>query len=263
MPYLKKEELYHHNEVGQFGIHIKVYVNNCGEFYCPVPERLETVLEPFYNNHGLLVQTRKNSDKCNVYAESLESLKEGLYRVMADVFNPSVTEEHVIIYNIDSHVSFAVDDNNEVKPNCYYPNTKWPSEDRELYGGHHAANPSIGGYSLCVGARAKTKITHAYGETKKVKYIDYYKDGGHLGTENPAQKLNSWTSISLNPKKSKEIPYTDEAALFFHELLMGMAKISKLIQENTHTEEKMLALISSGNSLLGYEATTQNEDMKC
>lgn len=42
----------------------------------------------------------------------------------------------------------------------------------------------------------------------------------------------------------KEIPYTDEAALFFYSLLMGMAQISRQIREATFQQENLLALIS-------------------
>ena len=118
-----------------------------------------------------------------------------------------------------------------------------------MYGCHHASNPSYGGYNLTIGARALLKKTIIYGEIKKIKYESYYKGESHLGHDNPAQLLNSWCSISL-PEDCKEIPYTDEAALFFHNLIFGMAQLSKRIQEHTFDQKNLLELISKGTGLL-------------
>jgi hypothetical protein len=48
-----------------------------------------------------------------------------------------------------------------------------------MFGGHHTSNASQGGYSLTIGARAMVKITYLYGESEKVEYDLYYKDGHH------------------------------------------------------------------------------------
>ena len=70
-----------------------------------------------------------------------------------------------------------------------------------------------------------------------------------MGNQNPAQMLNSWTAFTL-PDNAKEIPYTNEAALFFHNLMFGMAKISKQIQEATFQQNNLLELIESGTGNL-------------
>ena len=117
------------------------------------------------------------------------------------------------------------------------------------YGDHHATEPAHGGYSLTVGAKALLKTTYSYGGQDRVEYTDYYKDGGHLGHENPAERLNSWVCFSLG-ENPKEIPYSDEAAEFFFNLMYGMAKLAQMIQGKTFKQEDLLKLVFSGKYLM-------------
>jgi hypothetical protein len=178
---------------------------------------------------------------------ALETLiKDALHKVLA----PTITETPVILFNIESHVAFAEDEQGTIYPNAAFPGASWKL-DRAMYGGHHAVEPAPGGYSLIIGAKALLKRTYTYGDKVKVEFESYYKDGTHHGRENPAQLLNSWSAMSLG-KYPKEIPYSDEAAMFFYTLLMGMAKLSKQIQEATFSTENLLELIakqSKGNLL--------------
>ena len=164
---------------------------------------------------------------------------------------PTVKKEPVILYNIESHVSFAEDEDGNIFPNAGYQGAKWvhSEENRLMYGGHHASQPSNGGYSLTIGAIAKLKITYSYGGSEKIEYENYYKGESHLGNKNPAQRLNSWCSFTLG-KNPKEMPYSDEAAEFFYNLMYGMAKLSQMIQNNTFDQTELFRLIASNNNLL-------------
>jgi len=124
-----------------------------------------------------------------------------------------------------------------------------------MYGNHHASNQSDGGYSLTIGARALKKITWTQGRKVTVEYESYYgvdENGDELShheTDHPAGRLNSWCSFYLNDD-CKEIPYTDDAARFFNDLMLGMAKLSKLIQERTFDQENLMKLIALKTPLL-------------
>jgi hypothetical protein len=230
--------------MGHVSEKISIKVSAGGEFYCYLPEDyLPAVKDVFKQNW-------KKDGKIRVYADTLAELETRIEKTIRINAEPEVFEEPVIRYNIESHVSFAEDSDGNVFPNTGFPDTKWNAKgDRELYGNHDSAKPCRGGYSLRVGAQAMMKKTLVYGETKRVKYSFYYKDGSHHDHDNPAELLNSWSSFSL-PDNAKEIPYTDEAALFFHNLLLGMAQLSKKIQEQTFGQEKLLELIAKGHKLL-------------
>ncbi len=171
---------------------------------------------------------------------------------MLDTYNnPKEQKEIIIAYNIKSDIAFAEDEEGKIYPNTgYTENAKWCESNK--YGSHHATNPCKDGYSLTIGAKAYTKTTKEYQNNKVVTYELYYGENGvHLGNSNPAERLNSWTIMSINPDTAKQIPYSDKNADFFFNLMLGMANIAKTIQNKTFEEVQLLQLInSSQNNLL-------------
>ena len=244
MAYLKTEHVHAHNKAINASLKLKVYVSTDGQFYCSISEEyIESAIDAF--KHQII----PNNGKIKLFADSLEELKNKVYKTLANHINPEVSETPVILYNIESHVLFAEDKEGNIYPNSGFDGAEWAGDDK--YGRHYANTPSPGGYSLTIGAVAYIKTTHKYGEKEKIEYDRYYKDDGdHHGHDNPAELLNSWCSFSI-PDDAKEIPYTDEAALFFHNLMLGMAKLSLMIQNSTFDQGELLKLIESGsNSLL-------------
>jgi hypothetical protein len=254
MPHFKTETLGYSDHEKTDLLKVKISINSDGEFYCDPPPVLEMFFEPFADlgRHSQEVRVTHVGGKRKVISPSYTALKSALSDALSKRLEPEIKTEPVIRFNIESHVSFALDDEGEIYPNCTFPGTHWPATADKRYGGHHATNPSRGGYCLAVGAQALMKTTKVYGSVEKVSYSPYYKGESHLGNENPAQKLNSWCSFSL-PKDAREIPYTDESALFFYDLMMGMARLTKMIQDRTFDNDALLQLIqtSSVSNLLG------------
>ncbi len=244
MPHLKTENIKFDNPTSEYGYSykkVKISVSKEGYFYVNLEPEFIIASESILNtkiNDG--VPYIKVSDS------NCDSLIRTIKEILELHHKPEVIEEPVILYNIESHISFCQNDDGEIFPNGTFEGAKWRISEK--YGNHAAAQPSTNGYSLTIGAKAKLKITLKYGDSKRVEYKDYYKGGSHLGHDNPAQLLNSWQCFSL--KRFKEIPYSDESALFFHNLMLGMAKISKLIQDNTFEQENLLNLIASGTNPL-------------
>ena len=164
--------------------------------------------------------------------------------VLATIF----VQSKVWAFSFKYDVSFTENDKGEIFPNGCYEGAEWKYHTDTRFGQHTAQQTSKNGYSLTIGAVAKLKITYKYGDSKKIEYENYYKGGSHLGTEDSAQRLNSWTSFRL--EHFKEIPHSDESAEFFCNLMYGIAKISKMIQDSTFDQENLLKLIASGGGLL-------------
>jgi len=222
---------------------IPVKVNSQGMFYAHVPAFLKDAIK----GSGLrLYNTKKREARetdYDVYAETFAELEQGFARATRAFLTPERKVEHVIRFNIELHVSFSVDPNGETGRNAIGEKLSWVPD--EAFGGHYAQKPAKGGYSVCVGARAKTKTTLKYGKHKIVKYTDYYAGGSHLGNENPAQKLNSWCSFSL-PGDAREIPYSDEAALFFDRMMRGVVDLARLFHSHFGTNEDVQRSIEAG-----------------
>lgn len=228
------------------------YVNTAGVFYCQVPVE---VLD--YFSVGELyqdaVKCRLNKGgQLTLYANTLDALEDIIVVAIRACNTPEVITELVIQYNLESHISFAQTQDGVIHPSAQSDGAQWSDEGKNgMYGGHSAGNRSQGGYSLTIGAKAMVKVTSKVGERVSVKYNRYYKSGNHFDTSDPSGLLNSWTGFSL-PKNPKEIPYTEEAALFFHNLMLGMARLSKQIQEATFDQSNLLAAIQSNALQLAH-----------
>lgn len=247
MPHFKRVEFIAKNDAGAFDkFSVSVEIRASGTFYAHVPEKLRVA---FPEDHIDLPE-RERRGFFVTSAVTFKDLVSVIEKAHEEFMRPTVKEEPVIRYNIESHVSFALDKEGRIFPNAGFPGAQWPRKDKS-YGEHHASNPSKGGYSLVVGARALLKKTTAYGDNSEVQYRLYYKGGSHLDHDNPAQLLNSWAALDL-PEDALEMPYSDEAAMFFYELLRGMAELNRRIQEFTNTPEKLALAISrhSGKLLL-------------
>lgn len=238
-----------HNYRGRLGYveeKLDIQVNADGEFYLVLPARIKPYFEVgrTYHNDGQRIRCANNRVyNPSIYSTSMQALIGLCEEALNEVCKPDKTEELVIRYNISSHVSFALTADGEIIQNAgMTPDAEW-LDDRMRYGNLHATNPSRGGYSLTIGAGVFIKETTKVGGRE---HIQYHRQQG--AKDSPTYLLNSWLCFSL-PDGCKEIPYSDDAALFFNNLLMGMAKLSKLIQDATFEEEHLLKAIESTTPL--------------
>ena len=246
MPYFKTKEFTASNKAATEKIKIKININAAGRFYSYIPGYLITAIKGIYEP----IEYAEANDQIIIETDTLAELEQSIQKALEVFVKPTILEKPVIRYNIESHVSFAEDNDGNIFPNAGFKNAEWRYNDSDnKYGNHHAATPSDGGYALKIAAKALLKITHKYGDTEHIEYRNYYKGGSHLGHDNPANLLNSWCSLTLG-KNPKEIPYSDKAALFFHKLLLGMAQTSKSIQEATFDQDNLLELIAKDSNLL-------------
>ena len=246
MPKFKKVEFIEKNDAGAVDkISIDIDISADGTFYAHVPEKLRVSFDEDHINP----RARRRTGFFVTSAPTLVDITRAIKKAHADFMRPTVKEEPVILYNIESHVSFAVDNEGRIFPNAGFPDARWADSHDKTYGGHDACRRAPGGYSLIVGAKAMMKKTTTYGKNVSVSYSNYYKGGSHLIHENPAQLLNAWCSIEL-PEDAKEIPYSDEAAIFFFGLLQSMAELNRRVQEFTNTPEKLALAISKNAGTL-------------
>jgi len=245
MPRLKKQAFSTHNKAGHTeSINVEIHVSADGQFYGYVPEYLLPSLD------AKNIDLRGKATGVKVVASTLDEFEQVVQSALYKYATPELVVEHVIRYNIESHSAFAFDDAGNIYPNGYFGDNLKFSCSKNAFGGslpygkHHATSAAKSGFSLTVGAKAMTKTTTIYEDKRRVSYSNYYKDGSHLGHDNPANLLNSWHSFSL-PDDAKEIPYSDEAALFFHSMMMGIAQLNKKVQEATFGIENLQRMIAN------------------
>ena len=239
MPHFKRVEFIAQNRaeaVDKFTVSIEIRSN--GTFYAHVPDKLRVS----FSEDDIDLRERQRKGFFVTSAFTFAELVCVIKKAHDEFMEPTVKEEPVILFNIESHVSFALTKDGKIFPNAGYPGAEWPRKEKS-YGDHNANDPSEGGYSLTVGAKAMLKKTTTYGDKSEVEYSYYYKGKSHLDRDNPAQLLNSWCSMIL-PEDPREMPYSDEAALFFFGLLQAMAELNSRVQEFTNTPEKIAFAIS-------------------
>lgn len=230
---------------------VDVKINASGMFYCDVPLEFNKYYIVDRDCYGSTVCEYGRGKKKIIKAQSFADLKTSLDCAMKHCFAPTVTTEYVIRFNIKSQASFAVNDHGEISRNASADGFKWQLDQKEnMFGNLSSINEAKGGYSLTIGAKALIKTTTVIGQNKTVTYAPYYKDSTHHHMDaNPATKLNSWCSFTL-PEDAREIPYSDEAAIFFDNLMFSMVKLSKLIQDASFKDDELVKLIQSGCSNL-------------
>lgn len=234
-----------------------VMVNVHGLFYADIPERLhEAALTQRDEDDKPIAKRSNRSSKVQVFDATLKGLRMKLHKIHEAYLNPEVKVTEVIAYNFKTDVSFAIDANGDIQPNCYYgEGTKWPESD--MYGRHPGGRGHWGGYALTIGARALKKTTRKYGNgSVRVSYEPFYgydengKDLSHFNRDHPASRLNAWCHVNLPDRDFKTIPYTDEAAEFFFNLMYGMSEIARRIQDRVSDKDDLLELINSRQKLL-------------
>lgn len=236
----------------------EVKINSAGMFYADIPERLKEAAMTQRNDDDKPIAKRSNRHpyKVQVFDKTLAGLRRKLHSIHEAYLNPEVKVTEVIAYNFNTDVSFGIDADGQIQPNCYYgEDTKWP--EGEKYGKHPGMRGHYGGYSLTIGAKALKKTTRRYGNgAVRVSYESFYgydengKDLSHFNKDHPASRLNAWCHVNIGDRDFKTIPYTDEAAEFFFNLLYGMSEIARRIMDRVSDKKDLLALIDSRQKLL-------------
>lgn len=121
MPNFKKHTFSAQNEAGHIEqIKEMVKIDAEGHFYCCVPEHILALI-PGAN--------RKHRAKSAATAKTFEELKTIIQDALDRYIRPTIKEEHVIRYNISSHVSFAEMPDGTITPNAVPDGAKWASHD--------------------------------------------------------------------------------------------------------------------------------------
>lgn len=142
------------------------------------------------------------------------------------------TREMVILYKFDAECHYAVDTAGGVFCNGYdaKDNGKGKNEDDHKWGGSESKFSSdiTQTYHVGFGAEVKLKITSTRGNSKRVVYEHPDFPGSHFDYDSYGKRLNGFISIHFTESDRdniKEIPYTEEAARFFYDFMVGMCRL--------------------------------------
>lgn len=246
-------------------IDVDINVDTSGKFYAKIPDELLEFAEKYEKDSESKTRTAHIGNNQKVFASTLADLEYFLSSVNRLKAKDEMKVEVVILYRINNHVAYykypdgTIEPTGEGEKDYYKPTGAWHGIDGRELGNN---------YSVQLYAKVVVRITQANSDTvkwEKPLNIDSTPDAykGHpevVKMGEYAQKLNSFNNLGwpksfcydetqVNPAHCIAIPYTEERAKFFHDMLLGMCKLAdkfSVLQD----EKVLLELADSGKFLL-------------
>lgn len=186
--------------------------------------------------------------KWRVCAAKLVEAVEFIKACAKDYLACETVTERVIVYGYHLNVSYYKDEAGHIRPNgvgC----TGGGWAKTEVNANHPVSFYSVG---LAAAVFDKTSYKRSSGTTHQwdlVRLDDRTQ---------PAALLNAWCGLSIEPEDLgnncqrlyKEMPYTDEAAMFFHGLLLNLSTLAETVGAFFGDAKRLQAAIASGQRLL-------------
>ena len=154
--------------------------------------------------------------------------------------------ETVILYSHDLRVGYHQAEDGTIHPNGYLPKGiegKWRgklnSSERDTH------------FRIGFAATVREKVTYRRAGSTSVQYRrPARQDGDHRYPESYHDKLLAFAGLRIEPDKMQEMPYTEEAARFFYEIMIGLCAMAERIEGFFGDKENVMAAIAQGRSVL-------------
>jgi hypothetical protein len=232
----------------------EVYVNNEGEFSVTIPDNLFDICrgiarinKEFHDKVTIASPSGAAQINYRIYASSLDLCKK-LIGVAGDEYvTCETTTEKVILYDSDIRVCYTKDDEGNIYTNGYTP---VPRVLAKHQGTLHATETDKY-YKVGFAAKIFDKITYKHGSSQKIEYKKSEMQGQmHSYPETYHDKLNSFVGLNMPTQGMKEILYTEEAAKFFYELMIGMCTLADRLSNFINDESQVKLAIEQQQRFL-------------
>ena len=210
----------------------EVTVDRDGHFRFTLPVELVSCAQKMshtdkYRNIFHVVQLRTNW-----VVSGLEKAKVCVFikAVIVEYMTSEVKRETIIVYRSDDSVAYWKTDDGEIRPHG-------EMNGKGKWGGRlHATNPS-NFYSVGLAAEVWVRVTVLRESGNEVSYevLNLWEQlqDDHHHPKTWAGKLNSFVGLTIDRRDLSNMewmPYTEEAAKFFHDALLAVCKLSDRIE---------------------------------
>lgn len=226
-----------------------ITVNTDGLFGVTMPEEFRETAEGLMKAEGKLKykvdRISGENIKFKVYGYNLDDCKRFINAVSEDYFKSEQTTEKVIVYGTNMQVSYWVDDQGNLRPNGY-------KADSGQWGpGPLNATNFAEYYSVGIAAKVMLKTTIVRRTATKVKYEraqeESFSDKSYLAMLNAFVGLDMGDPVT--DKSLKEMPYSEEAARFFYDMMIGLCSLAKQIETFLSDESNIIRSIEERRGL--------------
>jgi len=232
-------------------------------FRFTIPEELSEVVKPvlsrvFGEHRHHLVYVRippRKGGIFSVFGAEMEQCVKIIGMLASDYLKCEITTEKVIVYQWINKAHYYRSEKGEIVPNGY--ECEDYLGDKGEWRGRDEGSSSVGSaYHIGISARIMNKTTYTRPSSIQCKYEYCTYDLGKAKTIE--EKLQSFVHMfPQSPKEDKEVsremPYSDEAAQFFYEMIMIFCGLADRMDRFFEDQEQMKKMIQqrSWPKLLG------------
>lgn len=264
MPKFQKVELTAHPYTGidDHRICVQINVDAKGVFSCvPLPFMAEIIEQLDADLSGIFKNGSKiNDNGAKIYNPVYDNLIADLKLLLNHYAIPEVSERLMIAYKVISDASFVQDEQNNIHRNGSVLNTnnqlwRWFGGLNTIDSGRRTKDA----YMMGVGAQVVVETTKRY--SNDVVLVSYrFPEKNHPSMTPAIENLNGWCGLKgllqSSPQAYKNnhielIEYTEQAAVFFDEMMWRMAEVSNRLAEFFNNPEHT-QLINQGLSILTF-----------
>lgn len=244
MPSMGKVSFRHENKAGQvMEFAAACSVDSEGIFAIVIPDELVPAACSLKFN---VTQPRTNS---RIEHGNLETAKSQVAAAIAEYMAVEEVVERVIRFGRDLRVSFWQREDGSIAPNgSGQPDGRWTDVGNRL--AFH--NEQHGGYGVGLVAWIADRVTLRRTNSEKIDYrrVDLGNHSAKEGCE-WGYRLNGFCRMGV-PKgvELEEMPYTEEAAKFFHDALIAMCLMARQIDDFFKSPDALRIAIEKQTPLL-------------
>lgn len=230
-------------------------LDSTGQFSLTIPDELETAAGLVCRSHGAVygVQLERPRTHLKVTGNMLEGCKSFIAHAAKEHLQCEVTTEIVIVYGMDNKVAYVKDANGQFYQNGTEAGSLFSSGDAKWFGTLDGGRGYAPLYHVALGARAMTKKT--YTRPSGTKTVYEYLSSSDIPKGSWLERLNGFVGLHIGERAAsmQQVPYTEEAAKFFTNMLLSMCMLADRVDSFIGDKAALLAAIDSqseGHQLL-------------
>ncbi|GBG14542.1 serine acetyltransferase [Novimethylophilus kurashikiensis] len=233
-------------------------LDSTGEFSLTIPDVLAEIAKRIAISHRMYgVDIDRPRTHLRVTGKTLSNCKNFIKHVAEEYLKVEVFEEFVIVYSQESKVAYMKDADGTLYPNGTFCSKSY-EDGKASWGGKLDATRGAEYYQIGLKARVFKKITYTRDSGSSTDY--------EWMTDTQATQLGPWAKklnaiIGLNWPRSgqrdgyqvgrlPQLPYTEEGAMFFANMLMSMCQLADRLDAFFGNNEHVKRAIEQQANLL-------------
>lgn len=220
------------------------------------PELLEVVPVVLRQEPFSVCRIEAGKVNTRLAAPTLDLLRKAIGAAGNEWASCEETIETVILYAHDLRVSY-----NQTEDGAIHPNGYTPDGTKGKWRGKLNATERDTHYRIGFAATVREKITYRRAGSTAVKYQrPPRQDGDHRYPESYHDKLLAFAGLRIEPSGMQEMPYTEEAAKFFYEIMVGLCAMADRIETFFADQNQVHQAIRQGRSILALPGEGNHGD---